>query len=317
VLFDNAENHVYAARSDFYTVAALDGESYSDPGVANVKTGTGYNYAGAAQVGTYDGSDRWSDPGVANVRNGNAYKANSTSNNRTGSLVAPSLANTKIGVAGDGGTGTYDGSDRWSDPGIHNVATGIQYQVNGATVTGDSDEPAPADVKKDVVYDNGTKTGLYTGADRWSDPGEANVNEGVTYLANAVQKTGTLKLVTNTIAEMVLEGIDTGLKVTEGDALTLALRAKTGSSSYLDLTAAVFETKLVGKTGIKTIGDSSHVKAADQVANPGRFTLALTAAETADLKLGARKEIITKVTQGSSVLHFHGVIEILDDQPQG
>lgn len=90
----------YAGRTDFISTTSIEGYSYSDPGVANVRNATSYTYAGTSQTGT---------------------------------LVVPSLANTKIGVAGDGGTGTYDGSDRHTDPGQANVATGIQYKSNSTT----------------------------------------------------------------------------------------------------------------------------------------------------------------------------------------
>lgn len=55
--------------------------TYVGPTAGTVQTGTSY---GNSQTGTYDGSDRWSDPGIAKVSKGTVYKANSTSNNRTG-----------------------------------------------------------------------------------------------------------------------------------------------------------------------------------------------------------------------------------------
>jgi hypothetical protein len=108
VVFDNAENHVYATRTDFYTVAAFDGENNTDPGQANVRLATGYVIAGVA---------------------------------KTGALVAPALSDTKIGVAGDGGTGTYDGSDRWTSPAAGDLRNGTQLnppsrtQRSGSPVT--------------------------------------------------------------------------------------------------------------------------------------------------------------------------------------
>jgi hypothetical protein len=52
------------------------------PVAGDVKTGV----ATDATTGTYTGSDRWTDPGESNVRSGTAYKANSTTNNKTGTL---------------------------------------------------------------------------------------------------------------------------------------------------------------------------------------------------------------------------------------
>ena len=86
-----------ASRTAFVDVTSLDGASYSDPGIANVKTGTSYTYNGSSLTGTYTGSDRWSDPGVAYVSNGVQYKADSTTNNKTGTYnpAADVWANSK------------------------------------------------------------------------------------------------------------------------------------------------------------------------------------------------------------------------------
>lgn len=99
-IWDTCEAHVYSPRSAWLTCDDFDGTSYSDPGEANVRSATGYTQAGVSKTGT---------------------------------LVVPSLANTKTGVAGDGGTGTYDGSDRWTDPGESNVADGVAYKANSTT----------------------------------------------------------------------------------------------------------------------------------------------------------------------------------------
>lgn len=228
-----------ASRTSLVDVVSFDGASYTDPGVANVLSTVSYTYAGNSQTGTwvaataanvktgvsfgngstgtYDGSDRWSDPGVANVRSSTAYKANSTSNNRTGTLAVPSagdvrsgtavdagtgtltvptLANTKVGVSGDGGTGTYDGSDRWTDPGQANVRSGTAYKANSTSnnKTGTLDLPSTANVKTGVSFDGAGQTGTYDGSDRWTDPGQANVRSGTAYKANSTtnNKTGTL-----------------------------------------------------------------------------------------------------------------------------
>lgn len=65
--------------NDIGAVARL--EDY--PTAANTKTGV--VYSNSEQTGTYTGSDRWSDPGSTNVKSGTQYKANSASNNMTGS----------------------------------------------------------------------------------------------------------------------------------------------------------------------------------------------------------------------------------------
>ncbi len=80
---------------------------YVSPTVGNVKVGINYGVNGTSQIGTYDGSDRWTDPGVANVRLGIAYEADSTTNNRTGTLIVPSPANVLVGVGTDNTVGTF------------------------------------------------------------------------------------------------------------------------------------------------------------------------------------------------------------------
>lgn len=135
---------------------------YTDPGVANVRLGTTYqfnsatpNRTGTVRVptaanvktgyqydasdgvtGTYDGSDRWTDPGDTNVRSGTAYKANSTSNNKTGRVVVPTAGEVKVGTAfeTDGGTtGTYDGSERYTDIDQGDVLLGVNWRYNSLT----------------------------------------------------------------------------------------------------------------------------------------------------------------------------------------
>jgi hypothetical protein len=72
------------------------------PALSDVKTGV----AGDGGTGTYDGSDRWTDVGIANVRSGSVYKANSVTNNRTGTAAIPTAANVRSGTATDATTGT-------------------------------------------------------------------------------------------------------------------------------------------------------------------------------------------------------------------
>ena len=232
------------------TTSTIITGQYVAPTTANVKTGVSF---GVSQTGTYDGSDRWTDPGIANVRSGTAYKANSTSNNRTGTAAIPTAANVRSGVSTDATTGTldlpattdvkigvtfdgasktgsYDGSDRWSDPGIANVLLGVAYKANSTTNnrtgTSESTNPGIANVLAGTTYkinsvsytgtyvilvtdnilaselkigvtklvNNSSVTGTYDGSDRWTDPGELNVRIATAYKANSLtnNKTGTL-----------------------------------------------------------------------------------------------------------------------------
>lgn len=77
----------------------------------------------------------------------------------------PSIGNVKTGISFDNGllTGTYTGSDRWTDPGVANVRFGTVYKVNSTTnnSTGTLDLPQVATVLVGVTYDSTSKTGTY------------------------------------------------------------------------------------------------------------------------------------------------------------
>ena len=76
------------AAGDVRSGVAVDAGagSLTVPSLANTKIGV----SGDGGTGTYDGSDRWTDPGEANVASGVQYKANSTTNNKTGTLTGGS-----------------------------------------------------------------------------------------------------------------------------------------------------------------------------------------------------------------------------------
>lgn len=71
---------------------------------ATTKTGTAYGPA-SGNTGSYDGSDRWTDPGEANVKSGTAYKANSTTNNKTGTLVVGGSSQLDVKKMSDSSSG--------------------------------------------------------------------------------------------------------------------------------------------------------------------------------------------------------------------
>lgn len=106
-----------------------------DPTSVALTSGTG-SLNGASRtafvdVTTFEGGN-YVYPGASDIRSGVAGLINAGTA-VTPSLVVPTLANTKTGVAGDGGTGTYDGSDRWTDPGQSNVKSGVAYKANSTT----------------------------------------------------------------------------------------------------------------------------------------------------------------------------------------
>lgn len=110
--------------------------------------------------------------------------------------------------------------------------------------------------------------------------------------------------------------MSTGLRViTKGDSITIPLRARGTAGAYFSVQGAAFETRILGVAGVLVIANSAHVADPDQVNNTGKFTLALGADISSLLKLGVR-EIITTVTQGSSIIAFRGkVLTVLDKNP--
>lgn len=161
---------------------------YTDPGVGHVEIGTTYLFSTLTKTGTYTGANRWSDPGIANVLSTISYNANNVG--VTGTYVVATAGNVKIGTAFGAAsalTGTYDGSDRWTNPGIANVRAGTAYKNNSTSnnATGTLDLPAITDVQINVVYDNTTKTGTYDGSNRWTSFLPADVRSGVAYKDNS------------------------------------------------------------------------------------------------------------------------------------
>lgn len=153
-------------------------------------------------TGVYSDTSNFTDVPTDRVELGYAYKYNSPTNNRTGTRRQPATGEVKTGILygpSDSLTGTYDGSDRWTDPGVANVRSGISYKANSLTNnrTGDVVEPTIATVKIGTTYGTlSSLTGTYDGSDRWTDPGESVVLEGIAYKANSTinNKLGTLDL---------------------------------------------------------------------------------------------------------------------------
>lgn len=108
------------------------------------------------------------------------------------------------------------------------------------------------------------------------------------------------------------------IQITQGDVVTLSLTAKTDGTTLFNLTGATFESYIYNEDNeIVTIANGDHTAAADQSTDTGEFTIDLDATQTASLKLGKR-ELVTKVTQGPTVTHFHGVdaVEVLPPLPR-
>jgi hypothetical protein len=176
---------------------------------------TGVTFDGSSQTGSYDGSDRWTDPGDTNVRSGTVYKANSTTNNKTGSSIIPAAGDVRLSTSVDAGTGTLAvpaagdvrlgvAVDAGTGTMIANLAADVKHGVSSdggvGTYRGSDlwDAVAPEQLKIDeVVNQNGSNvTGTYDGSDRWSDVPEDKVQEGYSYQANSAteNRTGTLAI---------------------------------------------------------------------------------------------------------------------------
>lgn len=136
--------------------------TYVAPVNTNVKTGVSF---GVSDTGTYDGSDRHTDPGIANVRSGTAYKSNSTTNNRTGTCAVPAAADVRNGTSVDATTGTCyvpAASNVLSGVNVDNTtgtavvpsANDVRSGVAVAATTGNLIVPPVYTVLKDYPYDS-------------------------------------------------------------------------------------------------------------------------------------------------------------------
>jgi hypothetical protein len=186
---------IYYAQACFMTPHGLVGES------------TEFSFTTA-------GTANYSDPGEPNVRLGTAYKFASPTNNKTGTARIPTVGNVKIGYLYDDAdslTGTYDGSDRWTDPAESNVRLSIAYKANSTTnnKTGNARIPPIAQVKIGTIYDSSDSlTGTYDGSERYTDLNQANVLTGITSRYNTTgsdNRTGTL--ISPTVAQIWSEDL--------------------------------------------------------------------------------------------------------------
>lgn len=246
------------------------------PTVGTVQIGVTYGPS-SSLTGTYDGSDRWTDPGVANVRLGTAYKANSTTNNRTGNVTEPATGTVEVGTTYGTSlslTGTYDGSNRWTDPGDSNVRYGVTYDANAVAKTGRVVVPVAGRVHiGDTFETDSATTGTYDGSDRWTDPGDANVRDGVTYKANSatINKTGrVVSPATNTVLAGV--GYDTDSATTgtmsSPSAATIAsavwssvIEGAITAEQLMRINASILNGKVTGAgTGTEVFRDLGDTK---------------------------------------------------------
>jgi len=183
--------------------------NFTDPGKENVLIYNNYIFDGVEQVAEFDEAARNTDPGNTNVRFDVVYKT--LNEDKVGAVIIPNEEDVREGVSVD-----------FSGVGI-------------------LDLPAESDVKKDIKFDNETKTGVYdpiTGnftdpgkenvlisnnyifdgveqvaefdeAARNTDPGEVNVRADVEYKILNETKTGTLEVGTGTI---IVSAVNKGMQ---------------------------------------------------------------------------------------------------------
>lgn len=106
------------------------------------------------------------------------------------------------------------------------------------------------------------------------------------------------------------------IKVTQGDTpVTLQFTAELADNTPFDLTGAVFETKIKLDSGYLTIANSQHTADPDQINNKGQYSMILP---TASCRAKANQDVVTSVTQGSTVNYFHGngILTVLPALPE-
>lgn len=147
------------------------------------------SYSGAI-VNDVRAQDKFTDPGVANVRSGDAYKFDSLTNNKTGTAVIPAAGDVRNGTNVDATTGTLkvptasqvlNGVDVDNTtgnvvlPATSNVLDGVTYGPSSSlegTHT-EATQPATSDVRDGVVYGGGEGTLVV--------PDASDVRDGVTF----------------------------------------------------------------------------------------------------------------------------------------
>lgn len=105
------------------------------------------------------------------------------------------------------------------------------------------------------------------------------------------------------------------INFTQGDTAVLALTATNGNGDPIDLTGASFTTYVRAANGSNaTFPNSQHTADPDQVANRGKFQLALSSVDTAACGQGENKMILSRIVISSTVIYYRGV-DVLNVYP--
>lgn len=98
------------------------------------------------------------------------------------------------------------------------------------------------------------------------------------------------------------------ISFTINDTAALQFIAQDGNGNPIDLTGASLQTTLLGPQGTLVVfNDSKHSINPDQTGFKGYFTLNLLQTDTAQCAEGENKDVLTQVTQGSSVITYRGI----------
>ncbi len=97
------------------------------------------------------------------------------------------------------------------------------------------------------------------------------------------------------------------LRITQGDGSVVFNFTAVNNSLPVDLTGATFQTQVRGPGGtLVTFPNNQHVANPDQTTNKGKFTLTLSAANTAAISVAEGHEVVTKITISGVIIFFHG-----------
>jgi hypothetical protein len=252
-------------RTSFVDVPIFNGSLSTDPGVANVITGTSYVINGVDKTGTY-------------------------------LVLAPS--NVKVGVdygPGMGLTGTYNGSDRWTDPGVSNVLEDVDYKANSLTDNRIGTLHLPVSV----------------------DPGVGNVLKDVAYEIDDVAKVGTRVFAPNSIADIgvnIVSGDTTGTPVNifQGEDRTLKfLLVKSDGTPYSLVGVTALTVVFPANSALIEKTLSGGVMITD--ATNGTLQVVLDNDDTDDLLLATNQslEMIVENSTNKRIFQSTGVFNVL------
>jgi hypothetical protein len=160
-------------------------------------------------------------------------------------------------------------------PNVNQVESGVQYNYGSMTGTlvATADYPTISNVKTGITYGNGTLTGTYTGSDRWSDPGVANVVQGVEYKANSTtnNRTGTyvLEVESESVPENDFPSIES--VVVDQTINLLGREVDYTCDGYSAVTIkGVFNNAFVEVEGVVTLRPILRINISDLPASPGK-----------------------------------------------